>query len=238
MRSSADPAFLVHVLTAAGAGLGLLAGLAIAAGDWRAAFVWLGIAALVDGIDGPIARRLRIAERLPRWDGATLDNVIDYTTYVFLPALILALGCGLSGLTAAIAGLVVTVSAAIYFADSRMKQPDNSFRGFPAAWNMAVFVIFAFQPPPGLTMAVVLALAALTFAPVNFVHPLRVVRWRPLTLAACGLWLTAALWLLVVDFGPAPLARGLLFVASAFLVAVAAVQQSLAGRGRRGGERA
>lgn len=227
MRSSADPAFLVHLLTAAGAGLGLLAGLAIAAGDWRAAFVWLGVAALVDGVDGPLARRVRIGERLPQWDGAALDNVVDYTTYVLLPALILALGCGLSGMSAALAGLIVAVTGALYFADTRMKQPDNSFRGFPAAWNMAVFVIFAFQPPAAVTIAVVLALAALTFAPVNFVHPLRVKRWRPLTLAGCALWLLAALWLVAVDFGPAPLARALLLGTSAYLVAVSAIQHGL-----------
>lgn len=230
MRRSAGPAFLVHLLTAAGAGLALFAALAIAAGDWRAAFLWLGVAALVDGVDGPLARRLRIGERLPRWDGAALDNVVDYTTYVFLPALVLALGCGLSGAAAILAGAAVSVTGALYFADTRMKQPDNAFRGFPAAWNMAVFVVFAFQPPPAATLALVLALAALTFAPVNFVHPLRVVRWRPLTLAACIGWLLAALWLLAVDFGPAPLARAALLAASAYLAAVAAVQQALPGR--------
>jgi phosphatidylcholine synthase len=235
MRRPADPAFLVHMLTASGAGLALLAGLAVAAGDWRAAFVWLGIAVVVDGVDGPLARRLRISERLPRWDGATLDNVIDYTTYVFLPALILALGCGLSGLSAALAGLVVTVTGALYFADTRMKQPDRSFRGFPAAWNMAVFVLFALQPPPLATIAVVLALAALTFAPVRFVHPLRVVRWRPLTLAACAAWAVAGLWLFALEFGPAPVARALLLLASAYLLTVSAVQQALHGRGRSGG---
>jgi phosphatidylcholine synthase len=225
MRNQTTPAFLVHLLTAAGAGLALLAALAIAAGDWRGAFVWLGIAALVDGVDGPLARRLKVGERLPHWDGAALDNVVDYATYVFLPALILALGCGLSGATAVLAGVVVTVSGALYFADTRMKLPDNSFRGFPAAWNMAAFVVFVFQPPAPVTVALALALAALTFAPVPFVHPLRVVRWRPLTLAVCAAWLLAALWLLVIDFGPAPLARGTLLAASTYLFAVSAVQR-------------
>ncbi|HEX2257423.1 MAG TPA: CDP-alcohol phosphatidyltransferase family protein [Afifellaceae bacterium] len=225
MRDSVALAFLVHLLTAAGAGLALLAALAIVAGDWRGAFVWLGIAALLDGVDGPLARRLRIAERLPRWDGAALDNVVDYTTYVFLPALILALGCGLSGASAILAGGVVSVTGALYLADTRMKQPDNSFRGFPAAWNMAVFVLFAFQPPPALTVAVILALAALTFAPVAFVHPLRVVRWRPVTLAICAAWLLAALWLVAVDFAAAPLARAVLLAASAYLFAVSAIQR-------------
>ena len=225
MRRSAAPALLVHLLTAAGAGLALLAGLAIIAGDWRAAFLWLGLAALLDGVDGPLARRINIGERLPHWDGAALDNVVDYTTYVFLPALILALGCGLSGWTAAFAGIVVSVTGALYYAETRMKQPDNSFRGFPVAWNMAVLVLFAFQPPAAVTLAVTLALAVLTFAPVPFVHPVRVVRWRPLTLAACAAWVLAAIWLLAVDFDAAPVARAALLAASAYLFAVSAVQR-------------
>ena len=86
-------------------------------------------------------------------------------------------------LLGALCGIVVAVTGALYFADTRMKQPDNSFRGFPVVWNMAVFVLYAFLPPPAVTVAIVIALAVLTFLPVNFVHPVRVVRWRAPTLA-------------------------------------------------------
>ena len=105
-------------MTASGAALAVLAAIAVVGHDWRAAFFWLGLALIVDGIDGPLARWLRVRERLPDWDGGTLDFVIDYTTYVFVPAIILALGCGLSGIPAALAAIMVTVSGAIYFADT------------------------------------------------------------------------------------------------------------------------
>ena len=215
----------VHLLTASGAALAVLAAIAVAGIDWRAAFIWLGLALIVDGIDGPIARRLRVRERLPDWDGGTLDFVIDYTTYVFVPAIILALGCGLSGIAAALAAIMVTVSGAVYFADTRMKQDDNSFRGFPAGWNMVVFVLFVLAPHPAIVMAVTVALAALTFLPIRFIHPVRVERWRRLTLSVAALWFIVATWIVAADFDVSPVLQGVLLAASLYMFGVGAVQQ-------------
>ena len=217
--------YAVHLLTASGAALAVLAAIAVAGLDWRAAFIWLGLALIVDGIDGPIARRLRVRERLPDWDGGTLDFVIDYTTYVFVPAIILALGCGLSGYPAALAATMVAVSGAIYFADTRMKQDDDSFRGFPAGWNMIVFVLFVLAPHPAVVMAVTIALAVLTFLPVRFIHPVRVERWRPLTLAVSALWFVTAIWIVAANFDVSPVLQGLLLAASLYIFGVGAVQQ-------------
>ncbi len=219
--------FAIHLLTASGAAFSLLAILAIAAGNWTDAFVWIGIALLVDGIDGPIARRFHVRERLPTWDGAALDFVIDYTTYVFAPAIVVARALGLPPLLGSAMGIVVAVTGALYFADTRMKQPDNSFRGFPAVWNMPVFVLYTFLPPPAVTVASVIALAVLTFLPVNFVHPLRVVRWRGPTLVAVTLWLLTGAWLLITDFSAPGAVKFVLLAASIYLFCVAAVQQLL-----------
>ena len=175
--------FAIHLLTASGAAFALLAIMAIADRRWTEAFVWLGFALLVDGIDGPIARRYRVRERLPKWDGAALDFVIDYATYVFAPAIVIARALALPPLLGDACGMLVAVTGALYFADTRMKAPDNSFRGFPAVWNMAAFVLYAFLPPPPVTVAIVVLFSALTFLPVNFVHPIRVIRWRGLTLS-------------------------------------------------------
>jgi len=219
--------FAIHLLTASGAALAVLAVLAIVDGQWSAAFFWLGVAMLVDGIDGPLARRHRVRERLPEWDGAALDFVVDYVTYVFAPAIILGRALDLSPVVGALAAIVIAVSGAVYFADTRMKQPDNSFRGFPAVWSMPVFVLYAFSAPAWVTVVSVLALAVLTFVPVNFVHPLRVVRWRAATLAAVALWLITALWLLATNFAGPYAVKLLLLAASTYLFAVAAVQQRL-----------
>jgi phosphatidylcholine synthase len=219
--------FAIHLLTASGAALAVLSVLAIAVQDWRAAFSWLGVAMLVDGIDGPLARRHRVREQLPQWDGAALDFVVDYVTYVFAPAIIVGQALGLTPVLGGVAAVIAAVSGALYFADTRMKQPDHSFRGFPAVWNMPVFVLYAFQPPPMVTIVSVVGLAVLTFVPVNFVHPLRVVRWRAATLAVSGLWVLCAVWLLATDFAAAAAVKYVLLAASAYLFCIAAVQQSL-----------
>ena len=219
--------FAIHLLTASGGALAVLAVMAIADGNWDTAFVWLGIALLVDGIDGPIARRNRVRERLPKWDGAQLDNVLDYTTYVFAPAIIVAQAFGLSAPWGAVAGIVVAVTGALYYADTRMKQPDNSFRGFPVVWNMAVFVIYVFLPPPIISFLIVLALAVLTFLPVNFVHPVRVVKWRPATLLMLAIWFVTAAWLIVTDYDAGAIVKFLLLISSLYLLSVAGVQQYL-----------
>ena len=219
--------FGIHLLTASGGALAILAVIAVSNGDWNQAFAWLGIALLVDGIDGPLARRHRVRERLPKWDGAQLDNVVDYTTYVFVPAIIVAEGLGLAPPWGALAGILVAVSGALYYADTRMKQPDNSFRGFPVVWNMAVFVIYAFLPPPAVAFAVVVGLSLLTFMPINFVHPVRVVKWRAATLFVVAVWFVACGWLILTNFQAPAMIKMLLLASSAYLVSVAAIQQYL-----------
>lgn len=219
--------FSIHLLTASGAAFAVLSVLAIAVHDWRAAFFWLGVATLVDGIDGPLARRHRVRERLPQWDGAALDFVVDYVTYVFAPAIIVGLAFDMPPVLAAVAAVIIAVSGALYFADTRMKQPDNSFRGFPAVWNMPVFVLFAFLPPAAVTFASVVALAVLTYVPVNFVHPIRVVRWRTATLSVVAVWVLCAFWLLGTNFAAPTVVKYVLLAASAYLFCIAAVQHSL-----------
>ena len=118
-------------------------------------FWWLGLALFVDGIDGPIARKLEVKEILPTWSGELLDNIIDYVTYVLIPAFALyqrgLMGEGLSFLSAAI----IVVSSAIYYADTGMKTKENFFKGFPVVWNMVVFTLFVIEPGEWVSFAVV-----------------------------------------------------------------------------------
>ncbi len=181
-------AFAVHVFTACGAACALLALTAAVAGEWPKMFLWLGIALIVDGVDGTLARRLHVAEVLPRWSGDMLDFVVDFTTYVFVPAYAIAASGLLPRPLGLALGLVVTVTGALYFADRRMKTADSYFRGFPALWNVVAFYLFVLKPPPWAGAAAIIVLAAATFAPIHFVHPVRVPRWRPLNLAALVLW--------------------------------------------------
>lgn len=197
-------AFAVHVLTASGAALALLALVFATGGLWEPMFITLGAALIVDGIDGPLARRLKVAETLPRWSGETLDLVVDFVTYVFVPAYaIAASGLLPQGFTLA-AGIIVAVTGALYFADRSMKTADNFFRGFPAVWNLAAFYLFVLEPPQALATAFVIALAVLTFVPIKFVHPLRVERLRVLNIALLAAWAVLALVALVYNLSPGP----------------------------------
>ena len=205
-------AFAVHVFTASGAALGLLALLAAVAGNWALMFGLLGVALVIDGVDGAIARRLEVAERLPRWSGDTLDLVVDFTTYVFVPAYAVAAGGLLPAMLAVPAGVAIVVTAALYFADRRMKTADNYFLGFPGVWNGVVFYLFLLQPNPWIAAGVVALLAVMTFVPVAFVHPFRTRRLRALNAVLLAAWALLALIAVARDMMPGVWITGALCV--------------------------
>jgi phosphatidylcholine synthase len=211
-------AYGVHVFTALGAALGLLSLQAVIVGDLAQAFGWLAVALLVDALDGPLARRLKVKELAGRYDGAQLDLVVDFITYVFVPAAMLLRADVMTQPWGLLCGVVVTLTSALYFADTGMKTDDWWFRGFPAVWNVVVFYIVAFVPPVWLALAVVLVATVLMFAPVVFVHPVRVRRWRGLTLSILVLWAGAALWTLWREMRPELPAKAILLVAVAYFV--------------------
>jgi phosphatidylcholine synthase len=213
-------AFLVHIFTACGAALALLALVAAVDHDWPRMFGLLGLALVVDGIDGTLARRLRVAEWLPRWSGDTLDLVVDFVTYVFVPAYAIAAGSLLPPFLAVSAGIVIVVTGALYFADRRMKTADNYFRGFPALWNLAVFYLFLLRPEPWIATLAVAAFAIATFLPFPFMHPFRVARLRIVTLALLAAW--AVLAVLALSRGMMPsfwITAGLCAIGLYFLAA-------------------
>ncbi|WP_421089622.1 phosphatidylcholine synthase [Pseudochrobactrum sp. MP213Fo] len=181
-------AFSVHLLTASGSFLAFLSLVAASESNWTAMFLWLGLALFVDGIDGPIARKLEVKYVLPNWSGELLDNIIDYVTYVLIPAFALYqsgfMGHGLSFLS----GAIIVISSAIYYADTSMKTTENFFKGFPVVWNMVVFTLFIINPGEWTAFAVVVVSAIVSFLPLNFLHPVRVVRLRPLNLTIFMLW--------------------------------------------------
>jgi phosphatidylcholine synthase len=213
-------AFAVHVLTAAGAALALVALLAAARGAFDVMFLCLGIALIVDGIDGTIARALKVAELLPRWSGEVLDLVVDFVTYVFVPAYAIAAGGLLPPWLGAPAGIVIVMTGAIYFGDRRMKTADNYFRGFPTLWNVVAFYLFVLKPAPWLAAGLVGLLAVLTFVPFKFLHPFRVARLRIVSMGAVVLWSLLAAYALVRGLEPGPLVAGGLVVLAVYFLGV------------------
>ncbi|MBR1120901.1 phosphatidylcholine synthase [Bradyrhizobium lablabi] len=193
-------AFSVHIFTALGAGVALIAMLEAVREHWTNMFGWLGVALIIDALDGPIARRLDVVRLQPNWSGDILDLVVDFLTYVFVPAYAITASGMLLPLAAPVLGIGIVVSSALYFADRRMKASDNHFRGFPALWNAAAFYLFLLHMPPVLSTLAVAALIALTFVPIHVLHPVRVVRLRWLTLWLMAAWALLALLVLLNDF--------------------------------------
>ena len=228
--SSASPgtraaAFSVHIFTAMGAGIALIALLEAVREHWAAMFAWLGAALVIDALDGPLARRLDVARVQPDWSGDVLDLVVDFVTYVFVPAYAITASGLLLPLAAPILGAGMVVSGALYFADRRMKTADNHFRGFPALWNAVAFYLFLLHLPPALSTLVVAVLIALTFIPFNVVHPIRVVRLRGLTLSLIVVWAVLAVIVLISDFEVGvPVTTGLCLIAAYIVGSDAAIR--------------
>src|SRR5450631_347567 len=218
-------AFSVHIFTALGAGIALLALLEAVREHWAAMFGWLGAALVVDGIDGPIARRLDVVRLQPNWSGDVLDLVVDFVTYVFVPAYAITASGLLLPLAAPVLGAGIAVSGALYFADRGMKADDNHFRGFPALWNAAAFYLFLLKGPPALSSLAVLVLIVLTFVPFHVLHPVRVVRLRWLTLSLMAVWAVLAIIVLADDFNVGtPIIIGLCAIAAYVVASDAAIR--------------
>ncbi|MGR3758275.1 MAG: CDP-alcohol phosphatidyltransferase family protein [Tranquillimonas sp.] len=224
-------AVLVHLLTATGAVFAMLAMLAAVQEKWGLMFVWLVVAFLVDGIDGPLARKYQVKVNAPQYDGVLMDLIIDYLTYVFIPAFALFESDLLPGWTGWIAISVITFGSVVYFADTRMKTKDNSFSGFPGCWNMVVIVMFALQPNFWFILGLVAVLAAAMFSPLKFIHPVRTERWRAVSLPMALAWTFFAGWSAAVEFDAASWAHYGLAITSVYLVLAGIVQQVLPARG-------
>ncbi|HDY95104.1 MAG: CDP-alcohol phosphatidyltransferase family protein [Sulfitobacter litoralis] len=220
-------ALLVHLFTATGAIFAMLAMLAAAEERWDMMFLWLVVAFFVDGIDGPLARKYNVKTNAPEFDGVLLDLIIDYLTYVFIPAFALFQSGLMDGWSGWVMIIIVTFASAMYFCDTRMKTKDNSFWGFPGCWNMLVLVLFALSPPWWVSLVLVTVLAVTMFAPLKFVHPVRTERWRAVTLPMALAWTFFAGWAAWVDFHPQSWAHWGLVITSLYLMFAGVAQQYL-----------
>ncbi len=226
-------AYSVHALTATGAVFAMLAMLAAVEMNWALMFLWLVVAFLVDGVDGPLARRYDVKKNAPIIDGVLLDLVIDYLTYVFIPAYALFKSGLLPDWPGWIVIIVVTFTSALYFADTRMKTKDNSFSGFPACWNMVAVVVFALRPPPEVTLIFVVLLAIAMLLPLKFIHPMRTERWRAVSIPMAAAWTFFAGWAAWVNFHPQSWAHWGLVITTVYLTFAGIAQQLIPERRER-----
>ncbi|MEM9319440.1 MAG: CDP-alcohol phosphatidyltransferase family protein [Pseudomonadota bacterium] len=218
-------AMAVHVLTATGAGLAMLAFLAAQAGDWAMMSIWLAVCFIVDGIDGPLARKFDVTDHAPEIDGTILDLVVDFLTYVVIPTYAIYASGLLPGWTGLAALILVPIASAIYFADTRMKTEDNSFMGFPGCWNMVALALLVLTPPWWVTGALIIGLSVTLFLPVKFIHPVRTERWRSLSLLVASAWTLGIIWAAATDFASNPALTVMIGLSSLYLLVAGALQQ-------------
>ena len=192
-------AWAVHGFTASGAVLGFLAIISILNNDLVGAFLWLGLALLIDGIDGSLARKIGVLDKTPNIDGSTLDNVIDYLNYVIIPALMIYWFQMVPN------GWEIILPAGMFavslytFANMNMKTNDYYFSGFPAVWNIVVLYFYILNTHPIINVIIILLLFIFTFIPIKFVHPLRVKKIRNLTIFCTVLWSATSLKLVTTN---------------------------------------
>lgn len=226
-------ALCVHLLTASGAVLAMFAMLAAVTENWSMMFLWLVVALIVDGVDGPLARRYDTQKNWPTYDGVLMDLIVDYLTYVFIPGFAFFKSGLLTGWTGWVAIVVICYGSVIYFADTRMKTKDKSFAGFPACWNMVVLVLFATRPGEMVILLVVVLLTVSMFTSLKFVHPTRTQRWHEVSLAVCSLWIALAAWVAIMDFQTRAVTQAALVLCSLYLCLAGIVQQVVPARIRR-----
>lgn len=182
----------VHLYTASGAVLALLIVVAAFGGETTRA-LWLMLATLaIDSTDGLLARRLRVSEALPSFDGALLDNIVDYMTYVLAPMLLLWSGGYLPDGPLGVALAALPLLASSYqFCRVDAKTDDHFFLGFPSYFNVVAFYIIVFGLGPAAVGLVLGLCSILVFIPIRYIYPTRTVVFRKISLTLTALWLVS-----------------------------------------------
>ncbi len=198
-------AYGVHAFTASGAVFGMLSLDAVYAGDLRRAFLWLAVALVVDMFDGTLARWVDTKHSTPEFDGALLDNIIDYFNYVIVPAFILVKADLLPEGWRWVAAALVCMSSGYQFSRADAKTEDHYFLGFPSEWNLAVFYLALFDLSQLVNLVVILALVVLIFVPIKYLYPSRTERFRRTTIVLSVVWMVATAVVLYQFPNPHPL---------------------------------
>jgi phosphatidylcholine synthase len=190
-------AILVHFFTASGVVFGFLALLSAINNNFPACIFWLALALLVDGFDGTLARRYKVDVFTPNIDGAVLDNIIDFFTYVIVPVFMIYNFNFLSNTFALPVSFLILLVSCFTFINKDLKTDDYYFTGFPALWNMLVLYLYILESSQLTNLITILFLCIMTFVPMKFVHPLRVVHLRKTSMIMVLLWCITTVYILI-----------------------------------------
>jgi phosphatidylcholine synthase len=205
-------AWLVHFYTASGAVLAFAATLAAFQSRFREAFLLLIASTFVDATDGMLARRAGLPHATPSFDGARLDDIVDYLTFVFVPMVILYMAGDLPEGWGFWVVAAVLLSSGYGFASLDAKTSDYYFTGFPSYWNIVALYLHAARIPPAWNAVILLGFVVMVFVRIGYVYPSRTPILRGLTNALGALWavmMLAVVWWL--PDAPRPILIGSLF---------------------------
>jgi phosphatidylcholine synthase len=182
-------AYLAHIYTASGAVCGLFAIAAAAQHDVRSSLLWMVIATIIDATDGAFARQVRVDLHARLINGARLDDIVDYVTYVVAPAfLLLEAGCLPAGLAGQLIAAAILLASAFGFSRQDAKTADYLFTGFPSYWNVVALYALVMETTPTLNAIVLTILCVLVFVPIRYVYPSRTPTLRPVTVVLSAIW--------------------------------------------------
>lgn len=187
-------AWAVHLLTASGAPLGVIALLALGAGDLSSAGVILLVALGIDSVDGTLARRFEVARLVPKIDGRRLDDIVDFLNYAIVPAVFLVAAGSVSHWAWA---ALPALASAYGFSQTEAKTDDDFFLGWPSYWNVLALYLWLLEIPPGWGDALVATCALLVFVPFKYIYPSKMPALKKTTGALTALWLAAMMWSVV-----------------------------------------
>ena len=202
----------VHAYTALGAVAAFAMTTAIFGGKYQTAFLLMVAATAIDGTDGVLARRVRVKEVTPQFDGNRLDDIVDYLTFVFVPAILLFRAGTLPPQWAGLVVSAILLSSAFGFSAADAKTDDCFFTGFPSYWNIVALYLYAARLPQAVNAGILLVLCALVFVRIGYVYPTRTPVLRGLTIALCGVWGAMVLLMILM----LPDVSGVLLIASLF----------------------
>ena len=222
LRHPVAKGWFVHLFTALGALCGMFGLMAVTDRDFKMAIVWLAIAMIVDGLDGPAARAWDVRTHVPRIDGYTLDLIIDYVTCIVIPVLFMLRFNMLPHHGNVLVASVVLFLSALWMSRTDQMTDDKYFNGFPCEWNMIVPTLYLIQAKPWVVATVCVLLALTQLTNWKFIHPMQVRKWRPINVTVTVVWLAAVLAMTADWPGHNDAGKWVLIACPVYIVAVGA----------------
>ena len=189
LRHPVAKGWLVHCFTGLGALCGMFGLMAVGNGHRKSAILWLVVAMVLDGVDGPAARAWHVSDHVPRIDGYTLDLIIDYVTCIVIPVLFMHRFHMLPRNFSLVVGSFVLFMSALWMSRTDQMTDDHWFRGFPCEWNMIVPTLLLINAGKWFTAVACILLALTQLTSWKFVHPMQVKRFRPVTVGVTATWM-------------------------------------------------